>query len=60
MKKKYDVMVVFTTTLSVSVEAEDADEAMDTAEYHAQKEFAYLLDNGKLYSADFTCEAQEP
>lgn len=59
-KKKYNIDVVFSTSVYVSVMAKDLDEAMDKAEYKASKEFRDLLDDGLLGASDFTCEAQTP
>lgn len=61
MKKKentYTIEVVFSTPVTVTVLAEDFDEAMDTAEWEATKIFQEMIDSGKLGTADFDCEAQ--
>ena len=62
MKKnnEYEVEVVFSTSVFVTVMAEDADEAMDTAEFEATKLFRRKLNDGALGVSDFDCEAQEP
>ena len=63
MKKKensYTIEVVFSTPVTVTVLAEDVDEAMDTAEWEATKVFQEMIDSGMLGIADFECEAQTP
>lgn len=63
MKKKensYTIEVVFSTPVTVTVLAEDVDEAMDTAEWEATKVFQEMIDSGTLEIADFNCEAQTP
>ena len=59
-KKKYTIEVVFSTPITVNVEAKDLDEAMDIAEYEADLTFSDLLDNGMLGTSDFDCCAQTP
>ena len=59
-KKLYEIEVVVSTSIYVSVEAEDVDEAMDIAEYQASKKFEDKLYGGLLEASDFYCEAQTP
>lgn len=56
----YEIEVVFAIPIVVSVKAEDIEEAMETAEYHASKKFKDKLDGGELEASDFYCEAQMP
>jgi hypothetical protein len=58
--KKYTIEVVFTTPITVTVQADDVDDAMSEAEYEASKVFATLMTTGELYPEDFECEAQTP
>lgn len=58
--KKFNVEVVFSTSILVPVYAEDADEAMDKAEYKASEIFEKQLNNGLYGASDFDCEAQTP
>ena len=59
-KKKYTIEVVFSTPITVNVEAQDVDEAMEIAEYEADLTFSDLLDRGLLGTSDFDCSAQTP
>ncbi len=59
-KKKYTIEVVFSTPITVDVEANDIDEAMDIAEYEADLTFSDMLDNKMLCTGDFDCCAQTP
>lgn len=59
-KKKYEIEVVFSTSIYVNVEAEDKYDAMDIAEDLAAEEFRDKLDSGLLGTSDFDCEAQTP
>lgn len=59
-KKKYEIEVVFSTSIYVNVEGSDIDDAMETAEYHASKKFEDRLNSGLLGTSDFYCEAQTP
>ena len=59
-KKKYNIEVVFSTPVYVTVEAEDVCEAMDEAEYQASQIFISNLNEGLLGQSDFYCEAQTP
>lgn len=59
-ERTYEIEVVFSTSIYVSVDAEDIDEAMETAEYLASKKFANKIDGGMLKASDFYCEAQTP
>ena len=58
--RKYNVDVVFSTTVSATVWANSKADAMDKAERKASDEFRDLLDKGYLGTSDFTYEAQEP
>lgn len=57
---KYDVEVVFSTPVTVTVQAEDEEDAMAEAEYQAQRVFATMMAEGSLYPRDFDCNAQCP
>jgi hypothetical protein len=58
--KKYNVDVVFSTTISYIIWSNSKADAMEKAENKAAEEFRDLLDNGYLGTSDFTYEAQEP
>ena len=58
-KKKYEIEVVFSTSICVDVYADDIDEAKDKAEYDASEVFEQHLNDGLLGSGDFTAEAQD-
>lgn len=58
--KKYRISVLFSTPISVTVEASDPDDARAYAEFEASKVFATMMVNGELYPNDFNCEAQTP
>ena len=59
-KKKYTIEVVFSTPITVNVEAEDLDDAMALAEYEADLTLSDMLDNKMLCTGDFDCCAQTP
>lgn len=59
-ERTYEVEVVFSTSIFVSVTAEDVDEAMDLAEYEAAKKFEDKLYSNALEASDFDYEAQTP
>ena len=59
-KKKYNMEVVFSTSVFVDVMATDLDDARDKAEWEADLIFSDQLDKGLLGTSDFTCEAQTP
>lgn len=58
--KNYDIEVLCSTIINVSVKAEDLDHAMGEAEYQAGREFLRRLLNNEYKLEDFYFEAQTP
>lgn len=59
-KRKYQIEVLFSTPVYVTVKANDVYDAMDIAEVDATEIFRKNLDEGMLGVSDFYCEAQTP
>ena len=59
-KYEYDVEVVFSVPINVTVKANDKYEAMDIAEDMAYDIFKKEFSEGKIVFSDFDYEAQTP
>ena len=59
-KTEYDVEVVFSISIPITVRANSVEEAMDRAEFLAAQQFEKDLNNGMYGINDFDYEAQTP
>ena len=59
-KRKYQIEVLFSTPVYVTVKANDVYDAMAIAEVDATEVFRKNLDEGMLGVSDFYCEVQTP